>query len=331
MIGTPEIASDRPRVQEVDVISEILKAVRLSAHVFGRFELSAPWGMRVPREDQFSFYVVADGAAWLGVEEEGEVWECTLGAGDVVVLPRGSTHELRDPSRSVVHVREVGRGECPRPTGPAPMRFGGGGAVTTFVGGAFRFGSPARSAILESLPPVLHARAGGEAMTPALEATARLILEESARPGPGSGIVSARLAEILLIQLLRARAASSLCTESGMKALLDPVIGEALRLIHGRPEEPWTVERLARAVRQSRSAFAARFTELVGEPPFQYLTRWRMTRAAELLREGGVGVKAVAERVGYRSPASFMKAFTRVHGIGPGAYRRAARAKQEAS
>jgi AraC-like DNA-binding protein len=97
-------------------------------------------------------------------------------------------------------------------------------------------------------------------------------------------------------------------------------------MMHAQSADPWTVETLARAVGMSRSAYAARFSQLVGEAPLQYLTRWRMTQAAELLREGDESVPAIAERVGYRNAAAFMKAFTRIEGVGPGAYRRNRRA-----
>jgi AraC-like DNA-binding protein len=138
-------------------------------------------------------------------------------------------------------------------------------------------------------------------------------------------MLSARLAEILLIQALRARVAAKAPGDDhthGLCALADPAIGTAMRLIHARPAEDWTVERLAREVAMSRSAFAARFAELVGMPPLQYLTHWRMTEAAQRLRDGGESVAQVAERVGYANAAAFMKAFTRVHGVGPGTYRR---------
>ena len=183
----------------------------------------------------------------------------------------------------------------------------------------------ARSVLLETLPPVLHVAAGDASMGPQLSIAVQLILAESAAPGPGSTLLSARLAEILLVHALRVHAASGDGHQRGLCALADPAIGAALRLMHARPAEPWTVDSLARAVGMSRSAFAARFTELVGESPLQYLTRWRMTQAAELLREHEESVPAIAERVGYRNPAAFMKAFTRVQGVGPGAYRRAHR------
>lgn len=328
MPQTPNIESDRPRAtdEQADVVSEVLRAVRLGAEVFGRFELSAPWAMRAPRvEDVLSFYVVARGGAWLDVEAEGRsasARRLALSAGDVVLLPHGESHVLRDPSRATRTPREVHSVGCPRPTSTEPVRFGGGGPVTSFVAGAFRFAAPARSVLLESLPPVIHIAAGEAGTSPQLAAAVQLILAESAAPGPGSTIVSARLAEILLVHALRAQASSGKEHDRGLCALADPMIGTSLRLMHAKPAEPWTVDRLAREVGMSRSAFAARFTERVGEAPLQYLTRWRMTQAAELLREREDSVPAIAERVGYRNAAAFMKAFTRVEGLGPGAYRR---------
>jgi AraC-like DNA-binding protein len=206
-----------------------------------------------------------------------------------------------------------------------PVRLGGDGPVTTLVTGGFTFGAAPPNVLLESLPAVLHAPAGDPRMTPQLAVAAQLILSESAAPGPGSSMLSARLAEILLIQALRARVAAKEPGDDhthGLCALADPAIGTAMRLIHARPAEVWTVERLAREVAMSRSSFAARFAELVGMPPLQYLTHWRMTEAARRLRDGGESVAQVAEQVGYANAAAFMKAFTRVHGVGPGTYRR---------
>ena len=135
-----------------------------------------------------------------------------------------------------------------------------------------------------------------------------------------------RLADILVIQALRAWMRSDPAARVGwLGALHDAQVGRALALVHRDPARAWTVASLAAEVAMSRSAFAARFTELVGEAPLQYLTRWRMTQAAELLRERDDSVPAIAERVGYGNAAAFMKAFTRVQGVGPGAYRRAHR------
>ncbi len=135
-----------------------------------------------------------------------------------------------------------------------------------------------------------------------------------------------RLADILLVQAIRAYIARTDCKEHGLRALADPYIGKALGLIHEQPAEPWTVEGLAAAVAMSRSGFAARFTALVGEPPLEYLARWRMTKAAQFLRESNLSMIEVAGHVGYQSEASFNRAFKRWEGVAPGAYRRHRRA-----
>ncbi len=324
--------SDRPSAadNDADVVSDILGAVHLQAHIFGRFELGAPWALRVPPGGDLFFYVVARGGAWLELEAGGTNASVplALSAGDVVLLRHRTGHVLRDESRSAREVYTLGTGDCPRPTQPAPLRLGGDGPVTTLVHGGFGFGAAPPNVLLESLPAILHAPAGDQRMSPQLAVAAQLIVAESAAPGPGSTMLSIRLAEILLIHALRARVVAGETGDDrspGLCALADPAIGPAMRLIHARPADGWTVERLAREVAMSRSAFAARFTELVGLPPLQYLTQWRMTEAARRLREGEESVAAVAEQVGYANAAAFMKAFTRVHGVGPGTYRRSNR------
>lgn len=340
MTNEPHYTSNRPsNVDASDVVSDILRAVRLSAEVFGRFEASAPWAMRVPGDDYFAFYLIARGGAWLELTD-ASVPAVALSAGDVVLLPHGGHHVLRDAERSVAVEHQVGANSCPRPTTMETIRMGGGGTVSTFVAGAFRFGAEGRGILLETLPPILHVAAGDADMSAALAATIQLILAESANPAPGGALLSTRLAEILLVQALRvhthrthdANAAAVDHTQhaQGLCALADPHIGAALRLMHARPADAWTVATLAHAVGQSRSAFAARFAELVGESPLQYLTRWRMTQAAEWLRDRNDSVPAIAERVGYGNAAAFMKAFTRVQGQGPGAYRRAHRQRLHA-
>jgi AraC-like DNA-binding protein len=318
--------SNRPHETDdsTDVISDVLAAVRLTTRVFGRFEVSAPWALRVPGDDYLALYVMARGSAWLETEgaDGGGV---ALSAGDVVLLPRGAAHLLSDPSRTATHVHTVAETGCPRPTETAPIRFGGGGPETVFVAGAFRVDAARRHVLLDSLPGVLHLAAGDARTTPQVAATVQLILAESAAPGPGSPMLTARLADILLVHALRSRIGSSDCREHGLRALADPAVGMALRLIHGRPGERWSVERLAHAVGASRSSFASHFMRLVGQPPLQYLTEWRMAEAAQRLRDSDDSIAAIAERVGYRNTVAFMKAFSRAHKVGPGGYRRAAR------
>jgi AraC-like DNA-binding protein len=157
-----------------------------------------------------------------------------------------------------------------------------------------------------------------------LETSLQFMASEMASGQPGAETVVSRLADILFVQAVRAHLAQGRAGATGwLRAIVDPRIGPALSLIHQRPEEPWTVEALASRVAMSRSAFAARFTALVEEPPLTYLTRWRMHRATRLLRTSPANVGEIAARVGYEAEAAFNKAFKRWIGVPPGAYRRA--------
>ena len=253
MSKTPEILSNSPEFEDssVDVVSEVLEAIRLTPVVFGRFELSTPWAVRFPAGHALAFYVMARGSAWMEVPAErpgGQPAVVALSAGDVVLLPRGPEHVLRDSLGSDVEPADATSFRCARVPGSAPIRLGGGGHITSFVAGAFRYGTAPQSALFDSLPAVIHLDASSPDTGPTVAATVQLILAESAVPGPGGTMVLGRLADLLLIQALRARAASAGCTDRGLRALSDPAIGAAMRLMHGRPAEPWTVERLAREV-----------------------------------------------------------------------------------
>jgi len=286
--------------------------------VYGRFELGTPWGIRIPDVDAAHLIVVGRGGARL--EVEGVSAPLTLCAGDLALLPHGGTHALRDSRGRGLHV--LGEAECQRIRRAEPIQIGGPGAQTSLVVAAFWFRAAHRSLSIQRLARVIHIPAGAPAAPPGLASTAQLFVAESASRGPGATVVMNRLADILLVQTIRAFIAGSECREHGLRALADRQIGTALAAIHDRTAEPWTVERLATRAGLSRSGFAARFHALVGEPPLEYLARWRMTKAAQLLRDTELVMIEVAERVGYRSEASFNKAFKRLEGITPGVYRR---------
>jgi AraC-like DNA-binding protein len=324
MLKTPDLLSNRPNRADdgIDVVGEILDAVHLTTVVFGKLELSAPWRLRIPKRAYLSFYVLSRGSGWIEVGERGSA----LSAGDAVLMPHGTPHDLWDAERSSAPAQDIDYAACKRPWIGESVRMGGSGAVTSMVTGHFTFGgSAARNPLLDTLPEVIHLPANAAATNPQLAGVVPLIQSESARPGPGATIVLARLADLLLIHALRYWIATTGAESCGLHAVADPTIGAALRLMHARPAEAWTVESLASAVAMSRSAFAARFSKLVGEPPLQYLARWRMTRAALLLSTSEKSVAAVADEVGYANPVAFTKAFSRFQGVGPGAYRRAHR------
>lgn len=311
--------TQRPRASDaaVDVIGQVLEAVHLRTAIFGKVDFGVPWRLQVPERAHLSFYVVARGSAWLEVRGESPR---PLSTGDAVILPLGSAHELRDIERSDVPALNFDFDACPRE--PHVARAGGDGPVTSIIIGHFTLGSAPRNALLASLPPAIHLPAGAVSASPQLAGLVPLILSESGSPGAGSSIVLARLADLLFVHALRFWSSTEDASVSGLGAVADPAIGAALRLIHARPAEPWTVERLATSVAMSRSAFAAQFTELVGEPPLQYLAHWRMTMAAQRLREDHAVIADVAQAVGYANPVAFSKAFARTQGVGPGTFRR---------
>jgi AraC-like DNA-binding protein len=316
MLRNPNSLLKRPKTvpdRSIDVLADVLAATRTSTLIYGRMELSAPWGLEVSADGAAHLYVVARGGARLELAGAAPL---SLSAGDVAFLPHGERHVLRDAPRSPLHTLGQCRGDPMRET----FRFGGGGAPSVLVSGVYEL---RRSALLARLPKVISISAQNHQESPWLPATVQLLVAEATSDRPGSSVVVNRLADVLLVQALRTEITSEQCAEQGLRALADPPIAQALALMHQRPAEPWTVEKLASAVGLSRSGFAARFTARVGEPPLEYLGGWRMTKAARLLRESDDSTSAVAGHVGYRSDAAFNRAFKRWEGKGPGAYRRA--------
>ena len=303
-----------------DVIADLLDSVRVRATIFCRSTLRAPWGFAVRPHANPSFHVVTRGDCWLGLAEEREPRR--LRAGDLVILPHGAEHRLCDrPSSPTVWLEDL------LDTTPVDvdgrLRYGGGGVLTELVCGGFVLEAAADpSPILRSLPPVVHVRGAGASPAPWVSATLKLVAEVTGSAAPGADAVLARLAETMLTQALRV-AFSDLARAGSqpLGALRDAQIARAVHLIHERPQEPWTVDDLAAEVAYSRSAFALRFRELVGESPMAYVRRRRLARAAMLLLQTNLALADVAGRTGYATEASLSRAFKRAFGITPGAYR----------
>jgi AraC-like DNA-binding protein len=192
-----------------------------------------------------------------------------------------------------------------------------------------RFDHPAARNLVAALPDVIRIEADG-AERDGMQGTLALMATETRDLRPGGEAVITRLSDVLVIQAIRSWIEADPTAQSGwLGALRDPQIGRALSLIHGDPARAWTVASLADELAMSRSSFAARFTELVGEPAMQYVTRWRMQVATSSLQEEGATVAELANRLGYRSEAAFARAFKRIVGIAPGAVKRTQRASAE--
>ncbi|MDX2051074.1 MAG: AraC family transcriptional regulator [Polyangiaceae bacterium] len=305
-----------------DVLTDVLETVRVRAACHGRFELSAPWGVELGEAEGAQFHVVLDGSCHLTVTSTGE--ELTLSPGDLVTLPHGHAHILRDDVNTEARPFRAIKEDC-RGSGQT-YRAAGEGARTTLLSGYIQFEERRHNPLLLALPPVVTLRGGSNRTVAWLETTLQFMGCEAASGRPGSATVISRLADVLFIQIVRGYLADLSPSQTGwLAALNDAQIGAALQLVHAEPQEAWTVASLAAKVAMSRSAFAARFVQLVGEPPLQYVTRWRMQKATGFLRAGQATLAEVAEKVGYDSEAAFSKAFKRAVGSTPGAYRRSFR------
>jgi AraC-like DNA-binding protein len=301
----------------MDPAGELFPTMHVASAMYTRVDATAPWGIDFRAYPHAKFGIVLQGRCWMSLE--GSPRAIPLARGDYYMLPRGHAFTLRDdpesPTRSCVELlQDRGRDHA--------IRYGGGGAPTTVIGGLFEFDQPGRPALLDLLPDLIHVTVE-QSKIPDLEATLRLLASETELPSLGSRLVVNRVADILFVQTIRAH----LDQENGRKdgwlgAARDGQISQALRLMHERAGRPWTIEMLAAEVGLSRSAFASRFKALVGEAPLEYLTRCRMQKAAQLLRENDMKIMEVAERIGYESEGAFNKAFKRHLGTTPGKFRR---------
>jgi AraC-like DNA-binding protein len=297
----------------------MLSAVRLRSTVFAQTRLPAPWGIRAEGGDFFAFHVIVSGRGHLEVDGLAPV---EVEAGEVVVVRPRQVHSLRDrPDTPTVDLnRMLAAGAFGPATGADP-----GPNATHLICGCFQFEDMRHNLLLSALPTMIHTREFASEVGPWLAQTIKLLEYESLSDRPGMATVVDRLCDAMFVYVLRSHLASVGNGESNwLRALVEPQIGVALQLLHDEPGRAWTVGTLAKRVAMSRSAFAARFKQVTGEPPMQYLARWRLQKAASMLRTGEFDIADVATRTGYESSAAFSKAFKRTIGLAPGAYRRAA-------
>ena len=315
--GADERANGRWRET---LFEDILRGARLRGSVYFRPEFRAPWGVGIADHGTI-FHIVAAGTCLLRAKSLAQ--PVALEPGDFVVATRGEAHALCDQAASpVINFFDLVKRQSSEANGV--FRAGGDGATTKFVCGGMQFENGANNPLLAVLPSFLHVRGNKSGGLRWLRLTVEHILEELDSSAVGSSEVVTRLADILFIQAVRTYFHENGGTaQSGwLAAARDNQIGRALALLHAHPDEPWTVDLLARRLATSRTAFADRFSELVGEPPLRYLTRLRLDVAAHRLRHTKDKLSVIAVAAGYSSAAAFCRAFQRHVGSAPGEFRR---------
>jgi AraC family transcriptional activator of mtrCDE len=306
----------------MDTLSRLLSLYTIRTSLDIRCELAAPWVLDQPAATPgvAPFHVVVDGGARVDVSGHDSL---DLAPGDVVVFPGGSAHRL--------HAGAAADAAPVRPlAGDGPLQRhgnGGDGPGTAILCGSFVFEGAARAALVRALPEVMVVRASRADDFPGLHALVRLLQHETASVRPGADVVVAQLSGALFALLLRAWLAGTRHDAPGLFAVLaDRRLGNALQRMLESPERAWKVEDLAAACHMSRATFARLFARLCGMPPADMLTRLRMAHAARVLLQGESVMGDVALAVGYQSEAAFNRVFKRHYGVGPGTWRRTARA-----
>ncbi len=321
-----------------DVLSDVLASVRLTGSMLFVVDAKPPWLTWAPQAEAFrsavlpsaqhlvSYHIVTEGGCWAGL---GAAPSERFEVGDVLVVPHGDPYVLADPAdaapsydaaEAVAFFRAMAAGAL----APVVNAGGSGARRTRFICGFLGCDLRPFNPVLAALPRMIHLRAGGAA-SERMRHLVEFALCEMREPSSGSRGVLLRLAELMFVELVRRHFETMPAAQPGWLAgLRDPPVARALALLHGAPAEHWTLEALAARAGASRSVLAERFAHFVGQPPMQYLTRWRMQLAAGRLREPGAKLVAVAEAVGYESEAAFSRAFKKCVGIAPAAWRQRA-------
>ena len=295
-----------------DVLSEVLKLIRLRGELVYSAFLGEPWGLQF-QPGPAHFYFIETGQVLVTPAGERPT---RVNQGDLVLLPLGKGHVITDalgsPAENIglVAAEHFDRDEL-------VLRHGGDGPVSQLVGGFFSFEGSQLPAVMSALPALIHIPRGDAGTPPWLAAISRFLVAEARQPDPGSSLMISRLIDLLVIRTLRSWAAIEANHMGWLGGLGEERIGRVLNAMHADPFRRWTVQSLAEIARMSRSIFAERFATAVGEPPLRYLSRWRLTIAADLLRSGGLKVTEAAYRCGYASDAAFSRAFKAHFGYAP--------------
>ena len=315
----------------MDVLSEVLKAVKLDGALFYNAEFSAPWCLCSPASPTLApylsagsrhviiFHLLTEGHGYAQVE--GDDRPLPLNAGDILIVPHGDPHAMRNGPliKPVDHAEEIRRILS---QGLKVSRMGGGGEITKFICGYMTCEPQLSQIFLGGLPPMLKVHIRDDTSGQWLENSIRYSVDNADALSPGGETVLAKLSEVLFIETLRRYIALLPREQTGWLAgVRDPEVGKALALLHRRPAHPWTIAALAIEVGISRSVLAERFRRYLSETPMAYLTRWRLQLGAQMLKSTSSSVVQIAAEVGYESEPSFNRAFKREFSLPPARFR----------
>jgi AraC-like DNA-binding protein len=334
-----------------DTLSDLLRTVRLRGAVFYYIEGSSPWLAEAPpsatiipgimpgADHLIPFHGIAEGSCWAGVSGESPI---RLDTGDVVLFPQGDAHVmasapgLRGPAQNKAFYHAPRPVQLPyvldmhMPDVTTAKLEGGGRERATIVCGFLGLDARPFNPLLAALPRVLHLPHRVTGDDAVLTSFLRTAVAESNQKRPGGEAVLERLSEMLFVDALRRYVDALPVEHTGWLAgMRDPIVGRALSILHQRPSHAWTLEELSGEAGMSRSSLHDRFVHFIGQAPMQYLTCWRMQLAAGRLRDGDAKVMEIALDVGYESEAAFSRAFKRIVGASPGAWRREKRPEPE--
>jgi AraC-like DNA-binding protein len=299
----------------MDALSSILEVIKLECIVCDKHLVKGPWGLDIVQQGTAQFWRLIKGHCMVGLYDNQVV---RMDEGDIVFVPHGASHWIADSASS----RRVTVDEYVKASAAGVPFFSESGEETLLVGGYFRFEEHQKHPFLRDLPPLIHITRFGTLHHQLLEHTAQIMHAELSVEKPGGHSMLRSLAEMLFVSIIRTYLEQSVAENGFLSALNDPQISKALKYMHDDPAQDWTLQSLAKSVAMSRSVFAGKFKQLVGETPLTYLTNWRINRAKELLVSEKSNVSEVAFNVGYQSEAAFNRVFKARTGKTPAMYRR---------
>jgi AraC-like DNA-binding protein len=304
----------------IDPLGEALHFLRMRSVFYCCLKLTEPWGLALPTiQSSLVFYAITNGHAWLQADNaEPQL----LQAGDFALMAHGQAHQMTSaPEAETEDFFDLPRQQVSERF--QTLTHGQGGAATHLVCGAVRFDHPVAHHLVNSLPKIICIKDASSPHFERMQNILQFMAAEAITVRPGGEAVITRLADVLVIQAIRAWIDNDPAAQTGwLGALQDKQIGRALALVHRDPARAWTLDLLAAQVAMSRSSFAARFTQLTGVSAMHYVTRWRMQLALACLKEKEITLIDLATRFGYQSEAAFGRAFKRFMGFSPGAVRR---------